>query len=54
MSNNKEPGNPWTPDDEREQFSSVIEWWGAEAFFKSVEDNKKWSFKASFTEWLTK
>jgi len=54
MSNNKEPGNPWTPDDEREHFPSVIEWWGAEAFFKSVEDNKKWSLKASFTEWLTK
>ena len=54
MINNKEPGNPWTTNDEREHFSSVVEWWGAEAFFKSVEDNKKWSFKASFTEWLTR
>ena len=54
MRNNKEPVNPWTPEDEREHFPSVIEWWGAEAFFKSVEDNKRWSLKASFTEWLTK
>jgi len=54
MSNSKEPANPWTPEDEREHFPSTIEWWGAEAFFKSVEDNKEWSFKASFTEWLTK
>ena len=50
----KKSVNPWTAEDEGEHFPSVIEWWGAEAFFKSVEDNKRWSLKGSLTEWLTK
>ena len=44
--NNKNK-NPWTTDDEREHFPCAVEWWCPEAFFKTVEDNKKWSFNAS-------
>ena len=51
MDNNK---NPWTSEDEREHFPSPMEWWSAITFFKTVEDNKKWTFKASFTEWCKK
>ena len=29
-----------------------MEWWAAEAFFTSIEDNKKWSLKVAFTEWF--
>jgi hypothetical protein len=54
MDKKKEMINPWTSEDEREHFPSVIEWWAGEAFFKSIDDNKKWSLKASFTEWLKK
>lgn len=46
--------NPWTDDDEREHFPTLIEWWCAEAFFKSVEDNKKWNLKVTFNEWFNK
>jgi len=46
--------NPWTAEDEREHFPSVMEWWAAEAFFKSIEDNKKWSLKAACSEWAAK
>ncbi|KYK25319.1 hypothetical protein AYK24_05105 [Thermoplasmatales archaeon SG8-52-4] len=41
--------NPWTTNDERNHFPSAVEWWCAEAFFKTVEDNKKWSFNSSIT-----
>lgn len=44
--------NPWTSKDEREHPNSVIEWWCPEAFFKTVEDNKKWSLNASFTDYI--
>ena len=54
MTDTKEPVNPWTSEDEREHFPRVIEWWGAEAFFKSAEDNKKWSLKTSLSEWFSK
>ena len=45
--------NPWTPEDEREHYPSVMEWWAVESFLKTIEDDKRWSFKAVFTEWLT-
>lgn len=54
MNYTKEPVNPWTTEDEREHFPSIIEWWGTEAFFKTVEDNKKWSLKTSLSEWFSK
>ena len=54
MNYTKEPINPWTTEDEREHFPCIIEWWGAESFFKTVEDNKKWSLKTSLSEWFTK
>ncbi len=41
--------NPWTIEDERDHFPSVIEWWCPEVFFKTMDDNKKWSLNASFT-----
>lgn len=41
--------NPWTPEDEREHFPCAAEWWCAEGFFKTVENNKKWSFNSSIT-----
>jgi len=44
--------NLWTLQDEREHPNSVIEWWCPEAFFKTVEDNKKWSLNASFTDYI--
>lgn len=44
--------NPWTADDEKEHFPCAMEWWAAEAFFKSVENNKRWSLKVAFTEWF--
>jgi hypothetical protein len=47
---NSNANNPWKPEDEREHISSVLEWWCPEAFFKTVEDNKKWHLNASFTE----
>lgn len=52
MNNTKQPVNPWTPEDEREHFPSIIEWWCTEGFFKTVENNKRWSFKTTFSEWF--
>ena len=46
--------NPWTTEDEKEHFPSVLEWWAVEAFFKSIENNKRWSLKAGFNEWFRK
>ena len=54
MTNNKQPVCPWTPEDEREHFPSVIEWWCTEGFFKTLENNKRWSFKTTFSEWFQK
>ena len=48
----RENKNPWTPDDEREHFPSVLEWWAIESFFKSIEDGKRWSLKSVFNEWI--
>lgn len=42
--------NPWTPKDEKEHLGSKIEWWATEAFFTTVENNKKWSFKGNLVE----
>ena len=43
---------PWTPKDEQEHFPCILEWWAGISFFKTVEDNKKWNFKAVFTQWF--
>jgi len=47
----KKAVNPWKTSDEEEHFPSIIEWWCAEGFFKTKENNQKWTFKGSFTEW---
>ena len=52
MINRNDAKNPWTADDEKEHYPSVMEWWCAEAFFKTMEDDKKWSLKVAFTEWF--
>lgn len=44
--------NPWKPEDEKEHYPSVLEWWAVESFFKTVEDDNKWSFKGVFTQWF--
>lgn len=41
--------NPWTTDDERNHFPCAVEWWCSEGFFKTIEDNKDWSFNSSIT-----
>jgi hypothetical protein len=46
--------NPWSSDDEREHYPSVLEWWCAEGFFHSLTNEKRWCFKGSFTEWCTR
>lgn len=51
MIDKKSVYNPWTLEDEKEHPSSALEWWCVEAFFKSIENNEKWTFKADFTEW---
>ena len=48
------PVNPWTYDDEKEHFLSIVEWWCIESFIKTIEDNKKWSLKASIRKWCDK
>jgi len=54
MVDKKSVYNPWTPEDEKEHPSSSLEWWCIEAFFTTIENNKKWSFKADLTEWAPK
>jgi hypothetical protein len=54
MIDKKSVYNPWTLDDEKEHPKSILEWWCVEAFFKSIEDNSKWTFKGNFTEWFVK
>lgn len=45
--------NPWKDEDEREHDPlCLMEWWAIEAFFTSVENNKRWSLKVAFTEWF--
>jgi hypothetical protein len=54
MMDKKSANNPWTLEDEKEHPSSALEWWCVEAFFKSIENKEKWTFKADFTEWNVK
>lgn len=54
MSNTKKQVNPWTPEDEKEHALSKVEWWCIEAFFRTIEDNKRWSLKASIRRWRDK
>jgi len=42
--------NPWKPEDEREHFPSMLEWWCSMAHF-TTENNETYSFKSTFTEW---
>lgn len=42
--------NPWTSNDEKEHIFAGSEWWCAEAFFKTIKDNKRWSLKVALTE----
>jgi len=42
--------NPWTAEDEREHFPSMIEWWCSMVHFKT-KDDREYSFKSTFTEW---
>jgi hypothetical protein len=42
----------WAYQDEKNHPDSIIEWWCPEAFFKTVENNKKWSLNASFTDYI--
>jgi len=51
---NQKYKNPWTPEDEREHFPSVVEWWCVEAFFKSIEDKKNWFLRTEFFEQFIK
>ncbi|MEF8879373.1 MAG: hypothetical protein V5A64_03155 [Candidatus Thermoplasmatota archaeon] len=44
----------WTSADECEHSNAVLEWWAIESFFETLENNKKWSLKAVFTEWANK
>jgi len=44
--------NPWKEEDEKEHFPCLMEWWAAEAFFNSKEDENKWNLKVAFTEWF--
>ncbi|MFW6149174.1 MAG: hypothetical protein ACOC6D_04890 [Atribacterota bacterium] len=46
--------NLWTPENEREHFPCVMEWWAAISFFKTLEDNKKWSVKGVLNQWCEK
>ncbi len=41
----------WITQNGRNHPTSSIEWWCAETFFKTVEDNKEWNLKAVLTEW---
>ena len=48
----KKPVNPWTAEDEQEHYPCIIEWWCPIAFFRTLEDKKSWSLKASFAQWI--
>jgi len=39
--------NPWTPQDEGDHYPVMKEWWCIETLFKTLDDNRKWNFKAS-------
>ena len=48
------PLNPWSSDDEKEHYPSVLEWWCTEGFITDSKNRHKWSYKGSFSEWCTK
>ena len=52
MKEHTEPQNPWTSEDEKEHFPSVMEWWAIEAFFKEQHTDNPWSIKIAMTEWF--
>jgi hypothetical protein len=54
MSSKKSKKTIWTDDDESEHYPSIIEWWCIEAFFDNKNSKKKWSLKATFTEYHDK
>jgi hypothetical protein len=43
--------NPWRVKDEKSHTNSLIEWWCPEAFFTTIENNKKWHLNSSITEY---
>jgi len=45
----KEPENPWTPEDEGDHSLIMKEWWTIETIFKTKEDNRKWNLISSFS-----
>ena len=44
----------WSPNNQKEHFPCVMEWWASIGFFKTIEDNKKWSFKGVLNQWCEK
>ena len=46
--------NIWLPTDEGNHRPTIIEWWCLEGFFRTINDNKQWSLKTTFTEWFEK
>jgi len=46
---NENTENLWTPQDEGDHFPVELEWWCTEGIFKSLENNKNWSFKTVFS-----
>lgn len=46
--------NLWTSKYEQEQYPCLLEWWCTQAFFKTIENSKEWSFKISFSQWNDK
>lgn len=43
---NKKEKNPWTTQDEGHHYPIGLEWWCTEGIFKTIENNKNYSFKA--------
>ena len=54
MIDKKSVYNPWTLEDEKEHPACLLEWWCIEAFFKTIENKDKWTFKGNFSEWFEK
>ena len=46
--------NIWLPTDEGNHRPTIIEWLCLEGFFRTINDNKQWSLKTTFTEWFEK
>jgi len=42
--------NPWSPNDEKEHFPSMMEWWCVEGFLKIDSDDYNWHYKSSFSQ----